>query len=107
MSNDRPTDITHLLKGRRDPPMRCEPDQAGCVPHGRCVAYCDDGTLLLEITYQQGIAQGPSCDYWSDGRLAAQGQYAVGLQDGEWRFYHHPGEPPEVVRFKAGCKVVD
>jgi hypothetical protein len=103
-----PTDITHLLDDRNNPPKRCEPDAAGWVPDGRCVAYRDNGSLLLEISYKRGVAHGPYRDYWSDGRLASEGQYVGGVQEGKWRFYHQgPGQAPEVLRFVAGREVVD
>jgi antitoxin component YwqK of YwqJK toxin-antitoxin module len=102
------TDITHLLADGREPPKRCEPDAAGWVPDGPCVAYRPDGSLLLEITYVRGVAHGPYRDFWPDGRVAAEGQYADGLQEGEWRFHDTiPGKPLKVLQFIAGREVVD
>ena len=108
MGDAQPTDITHLLDDRNNPPARCEPNEAGWVPDGRCAAYWADGTLLLEITYWWGVAHGPYRDHRSDGRLATEGQYADGMQEGEWRFHDTvPGQPLEVIRFVAGREVVD
>jgi hypothetical protein len=96
------------LADGREPPKRCEPDAAGWVPDGPCVAYRPDGRLLLEITYRRGVAHGPYRDFWPDGRVAAEGQYADGLQEGEWRFHDTiPGKSLEVLRFVAGREVVD
>ncbi len=107
MSAAEPTDITHLLDDDNNPPKWCEPDGAGWVPHGRCVAYREDGTLFMEITYDRGVAQGPYRDYWSNGRLACEGEYAGGTQEGEWRFYdRESGELQEVLRFVAGREVI-
>lgn len=108
MVSGQPTDITHLLDGGVNPPKRCEKDPAGWVPDGACVAYRDSGSLLLEMTYERGVAHGPYRDYWSDGRVATEGQYVGGVQEGEWRFHdQRPGQPPEVLRFAAGREVVD
>lgn len=104
----QPTNITHLLTDGREPPKRCDPDPAGWFPDGPCVAYQPDGSLLLEINYVRGVAHGPYRDFWSDGRVACEGQYANGLQEGEWRFYDTiPGKPLELLRFVAGQQVVD
>ena len=104
---DDPMDITRLLDDRNSPPMRTEPDASGWAPHGPCVAYREDGTLLLEMTYERGVANGPFRDYWPDGRLASEGQYNHGVQEGEWRFYHRPGEAPEVIQFMGGREIMD
>lgn len=103
-----PVDITHLLTDRRSPPNRWEPDATGWVPDGRCVAFREDGSLRLEITYQRGVAHGPYRDYWSSGQVALEGQHVNGEQEGEWRFYDQDtGERREVLRFVAGREVVD
>lgn len=108
MEESKPTDITHLLSEPGRPPKRCEPGATGWVPHGPCVAYREDGSLLLEITYDRGIAHGPYRDYWPNGRVSLEGQYANGLQEGEWRFYDdETAELREVLRFVAGREVVD
>jgi antitoxin component YwqK of YwqJK toxin-antitoxin module len=103
----KPTDITLLLDERNNPPKRYASDALGRALHGRCVAYRQDGALLLEITYDHGVADGAYRDYGSDGRLACEGQYSCGVQEGEWRFYHRPDESPEVIRFVNGREVVD
>lgn len=108
MSETKPTDITHRLDDNNGPPFRCEPDASGWVPDGPCVAYREDGSLLLEITYSHGVAHGPYRDYWSNGRASLEGQHADGLQEGEWRFYDRDtGELKEVLQFVAGEEVMD
>jgi antitoxin component YwqK of YwqJK toxin-antitoxin module len=78
------------------------------VPHGRCAAYRPDGSTLLEISYDRGVAHGPYRDYWPSGRVSLEGQYVDGLQEGEWRFYDwDSGRLREALRFVAGREVVD
>lgn len=102
----KPTDITSLLDERNNPPMRCLPNTAGWVPDGPCVAYHDDGSVLLEITYRQGVAHGPYRDFWQNGRVSMTGQYAEGMQEGEWCLYDRDtGESREVLRFVAGREI--
>jgi antitoxin component YwqK of YwqJK toxin-antitoxin module len=108
MNGNEPTDITHLLDQSGTPPKRFEPDATGWVPHGHCVAYRADGSLLLEITYESGVAHGSYRDYWSNGRVSLEGQHLHGLQEGEWRFYDRDtGKLREGLRFVAGREVVD
>jgi hypothetical protein len=53
--------------------MRREPDAAGRVPDGGCVAYREGGSLLMEVPYARGVAHGPYRDFWSDGPVATAG----------------------------------
>jgi hypothetical protein len=102
------TDITALVDESGGVPLRCEPDDRGWVPHGRCVASKDSGLVHLEITYDRGVAHGPYRDYWPNGLVSLEGQYVRGVQEGEWRFYDdETGELREVLRFEGGREVID
>jgi len=76
------------------------------LPHGLVRTFREDGSLLEEFTYEQGVRTGPYRDFWSDGGLACEGQYVDGLQQGEWRFYHLDGTV-EVIQFERGREIVD
>ncbi len=73
---------------------------------GRIITYRDDGSLLEEVTYEQGVRHGPYKDYWSNGNLACEGEYDHGVQEGEWRFYSPNGTLRDVIRFRGGREVV-
>jgi antitoxin component YwqK of YwqJK toxin-antitoxin module len=75
--------------------------------NGMVTAYRDDGSLLAETTYQNGIRHGPYRDYWSNGAVSLDGQYDNGLKEGEWRFYNRDGNLREVLQFKRGREVVE
>lgn len=108
MNDSQSTDITHLIDESGGPPKVCEPDANGWVPHGLCMAYRESGALLLEITYEHGVAHGPYRSFWSSGFVGTEGQYVNGLQEDEWRFYDRDtGELQEVIQFKAGREIVD
>ena len=107
MDANQPTDITHLID-EGGPPGRCEPNADGWVPHGRCVAYREGGSVLLEITYEHGVAHGPYRDFWLNGLVSLEGQHVNGLREGEWRLYDRDtGRLKEVLHFAAGREVVD
>ena len=107
MSDGLPTDITHLLNESNDLPKWNEPDANGWVPHGRCVVYRDDGSMLIEITYERGVAHGPYRDFWSSGRVSLEGNYVSGQQEGEWRFYDLDSGELRAMQFVAGREVID
>jgi antitoxin component YwqK of YwqJK toxin-antitoxin module len=75
--------------------------------HGLVRTFRDDGSLLEEITYEQGVRHGPYWDCWSSGRLSCEGRYVHGVQEGEWRFYGPDGSLREVIRFAGGREVGD
>ena len=79
-----------------------EPTRDGLV-----ATFRDDGSLLAEVNYEQGVRHGPYRDYWSNGRVSLEGQYVGGLQEGEWRFYNPDGSLREILRFEAGREIVD
>jgi antitoxin component YwqK of YwqJK toxin-antitoxin module len=107
MDHNSYTNITALLGESGELPTHCKPDTNGWVPNGRCAAFHQDGALLLEITYDRGVANGPYRDYWPSGRLSLEGQYVNGLRQGEWRFYdRETGTLREVLRFEAGREVI-
>jgi len=74
---------------------------------GLVTTFRDDGSLLAEITYEQGVRHGHYRDYWSNGRVSLEGQYVRGLQEGEWRFYNADGSLREILRFELGREIVD
>jgi hypothetical protein len=78
----------------------------GFKPDGRFSAVRSDGKRLLDITYRQGIVQGPYIEYWSNRQVACTGQFHEGKQDGIWRFYCEDGTTlMETARFTEGREV--
>jgi antitoxin component YwqK of YwqJK toxin-antitoxin module len=69
--------------------------------------YRDDGSLLAEETYDRGVLHGPYRDYWSNGVVSLEGQYADGQQEGEWRFYNEDGSLREKLYFERGREIID
>jgi hypothetical protein len=106
---DRPLiDLSHLLDERNNLPLLCEPDATGWVPDGLCVACEEDGTIFQEMTYVNGIADGPYRSYWPNGLLDAQGQYVNGMQEGEWIFQvKNHDKPIMIIYFEEGKEVIN
>jgi antitoxin component YwqK of YwqJK toxin-antitoxin module len=80
-------------------------DGSGWVPHGRYTVLGEDGRPLLEITYCHGVPQGPFHDFWPNGKVACEGQYYEGKQEGIWHFYNMDGSLMEIIHFKDGKEI--
>lgn len=78
---------------------------SGIRPNGSFAAQRDNGKILMEITYSNGIVDGPYVDYWSNGEVATRGQFLGGSQHGTWSFYHEDGSLMETIRFVQGKEV--
>lgn len=73
------------------------------VPEGIRREYSEDGRILMAYTFrdgqitgqgimtEQGIKQGPWKEYYSDGKLKAEGDYSEGKKVGGWKYYYPDG----------------
>ena len=78
---------------------------SGLVPDGTYIALDESGEKKLEITYRLGVVHGPYVDYWRDGKVACEGQFAEGMQEGIWHFYRPDGGLLDVIQFREGKEV--
>ncbi|MCI0640873.1 MAG: hypothetical protein L0Y72_30355 [Gemmataceae bacterium] len=106
MSDQRIIDVTDVHDGRGNIYTHF-PSQSkgGWIPEGEYYALREDGTLLLKISYRNGVVHGPFVDYWSDGKVASEGQFVNGRQDGLWHFYFEDGRLSEIIHFKDGKEI--
>jgi antitoxin component YwqK of YwqJK toxin-antitoxin module len=81
--------------------------QGSCIwaPDGRYLVLREDGKLLLEITYRDGLVHGPYVAFWPNGNTATEGQYYEGKQEGLWHFYNEDGTISNIIRFKQDVEV--
>lgn len=61
-------------------------------------------TVLEEINYKGGVAQGAWTRYFKDGKTQIKGKYVDGLQDGECSWYTPSGKIEVVGYYKEGKK---
>ena|ERR1700694_3718813 len=103
MASDNILEIDEVLdESRKIRPRFHGQDGSGRVPHGRYKVPRENGQPLLEITYDQGVVHGPYLEFWSNGRVATEGQFHEGMQEGIWHFYHKDGTFSEIIHFKQG-----
>jgi antitoxin component YwqK of YwqJK toxin-antitoxin module len=79
--------------------------ESGWVPHGQYTAADEHGRIVLEITYDHGVVHGPYRDFWTNGKVASEGQFQEGQKEGIWHYYNPDGTFRELVEFKAGREV--
>ena len=61
------------------------------IRHGLFIEYGQDGTILSEGTYANGIEEGVWRDFYPDGKAASEGTYRGGREVGIWRFWNSGG----------------
>ena len=53
--------------------------------------YFANGQVDTECSVQDGVREGPSRRFYSDGSRMAEGSYAAGKMEGEWTFWRRDG----------------
>lgn len=66
-------------------------DGSRWVRHGLFRAYHENGKLASEGNYVDGVEQGDWIDYHENGAVAAKGAYDKGVEVGEWEFWNPDG----------------
>jgi hypothetical protein len=88
---------------------RAQRIEARCVlqslRNGLIATFREDGTRFAETTYHRGVIHGPYRDYWPNSNVACEGQYANGLQDGDWRYYDSDGSLRMTIHFSNGREI--
>jgi len=62
--------------------------------------YRPDQTCMLEVTYRDDHLNGPVCAFWSNGVVAAKGQYGDGKKVGMWNYWNQAGCSVSYVEFR-------
>ncbi|OWP63533.1 hypothetical protein CDA63_08090 [Hymenobacter amundsenii] len=58
-----------------------------------------DGSLLAQLSYQDGEMNGPVTLYYSGGQTAAQGQMLQNQRSGNWQYWYPNGQPHQTLLF--------
>jgi antitoxin component YwqK of YwqJK toxin-antitoxin module len=99
--------VSEIMDDSRQIRPRYPCRESGWVPHGSYTGVDEDGRILLKITYDHGVVDGPFLDYWPSGKVASEGQFQAGIQEGIWHFYNEDGTLLEVIHFKQGKEIID
>ena len=67
---------------------------------GNRILFYENGDTLIVETYKNASYVGPYKSFYEGNVLESEGQYATGMMDGEWKFYHKNKQLKEVVLFE-------
>ena len=70
-------------------------DGSRWIRHGLFVAYHKNGKLASEGNYVDGVEDGHWRDFHENGQLAAEGEYDRGHEVGVWKYWTPDGKPDE------------
>ncbi|PTU72731.1 toxin-antitoxin system YwqK family antitoxin [Pseudomonas mangrovi] len=66
-------------------------DESRWIRYGLFVAYHPNGKIASEGNYEHGSEQGLWRDFHENGKLAAEGEYQAGEQIGNWKYWNNEG----------------
>jgi antitoxin component YwqK of YwqJK toxin-antitoxin module len=108
MARDGILDISEVMdESRKIRPNFHARDGSNYVPEGRYTVLRENGRPLLELTYRDGVVHGPYVDFWSNGKVACEGQHQEGKQEGIWHFYNEDGAIQAIIQFKQDKVIND
>ena len=70
---------------------------------GLLVEYDLQGNKQMEMTFKEGIQEGPA-SFYVQGKLASSGSHKAGELDGLWTYYHPNGKVARETFFNKGAK---
>ena len=82
------------------------PDGTKRIRHGLFVRYHLDGRMASEGTYVNGAEDGEWRDYHANGQLAATGVYVNGKEEGVWRSWDEEGRSEGDILYQGGVEQV-
>jgi antitoxin component YwqK of YwqJK toxin-antitoxin module len=72
--------------------------------HGTCTEYNDSGKISAMSTYNEGIKDGTSRWYFTNGLMAMEQQYKAGLLNGRETIYHNNGKVASETTYVSNTK---
>lgn len=75
------------------------------LKHGVQTDYDDDGRLLAQAHFADGIQSGPAMSFFPNGLRRAAGTFAAGKADGSWTYFGEAGEILGTVKYRKGVQV--
>ena len=73
--------------------------------NGSLRKFFQDGTLMTESYYNDGLPDGKFIQYYMDGKLQIVGNYKNGIQTGEWKYFDKDGDFIDEEEFKKQADV--
>ncbi len=78
------------------------PEDYLCItPDGMLTLWPADGTDYVELTYKNGVPNGPYNEYYAPGKPLQKGTLLNGMPNGPWTYYYKNGKPFYTGVYKA------
>ncbi len=75
------------------------------VKHGYYKEYYEDGTLKRQLNYAEGKRQGKGIYYYPSGKVESEFTFSYNVLVGDFVRYHENGEKMDVCQYKNGKRV--
>ena len=72
------------------------------VQHGLTCTWYESGSKWMEITFRDGVKNGPQHKWYKTGAEWSNSQYDNGIEDGVWTTYHLNGEKAREMHLDHG-----
>lgn len=108
MERDNVLDINQVMDEAQNLRRRIYPqNDSDWIPHGEYIVLRENTQILLKITYRHGVIHGRYVDFWSNGKVASEGQFRDGNQEDTWHFYNEDGTIREIVYYNHDKEIVE
>jgi antitoxin component YwqK of YwqJK toxin-antitoxin module len=75
--------------------------------NGKVIDHSLEGTLIMEGNYSIGIKNGQFTFYYNTGKINCKGEYADNKRFGDWKYYYENGKLKQVIFFSDGTRNID
>jgi len=72
--------------------------------HGKWKNYYSDGIVSFEGKFIEDNPNGRQIWFWPNGNKKTEGNYIMGLKDGEWIKYNYDGSPFISIIYENGVE---
>lgn len=100
------TDGPVAIKGP-DGKLRIEGNMRNGQRHGVWTSYHPNGTIASRSAYVDGRLNGVTVVFHTNGQLYYTGDYRMGKQVGDWRFYDEEGTLLKTVHYDSTGTVIN
>ena len=95
------TETRYYPSGEKNLEMTWQGDTLGVFLDGDYKHYYDNGQVLHEMSYNEGVPTGIVTYYYRNGKKEIEGQYNSGMKSGVWKYYREDGSLEKSIDYKA------
>lgn len=92
-------EIQYFPSGKINVSMEWIADNGASILQGNYKHYNNEGILIMELFYNEGIPEGTVKHFYQDGTINIEGQYSKGMKTGQWKTYRNDGSLQELATY--------